>query len=165
MSRPARPANAAALAAALATGLAAAGAPAEACAPDLVEIEAGDRTIAFFVEIADDPEERAQGLMFRRDLPTDSGMLFVWPEAAPRTFWMKNTPLSLDMLFVGADGRVCGLIERAEPMTLDPRPSGCDAVAVLEIHGGLAARYGVEIGARMRHPAFGPAAAGAGPAN
>jgi uncharacterized membrane protein (UPF0127 family) len=130
-----------------------------ACAPDLVEIEADGRTIAFFVEIADDPEERAQGLMFRRDLPMDAGMLFLWSEAAPRTFWMKNTPLSLDMLFIAEDGRICGLIERAEPMTLDPRPSGCDAIAVLEIHGGLAERYGVEIGARLRHPAFGPGAA------
>jgi uncharacterized membrane protein (UPF0127 family) len=137
-----------------------AGAPAAAdCAPDIVEIEAAERTIAFMVEIADYPAERAQGLMFRRDLPLDGGMLFLWDEAAPRTFWMRNTPLSLDMLFLDAEGRVCGLVERAEPMTLDPRPSGCDAMAVLEIHGGLAARYGVEIGARMRHPAFGPDAA------
>jgi uncharacterized membrane protein (UPF0127 family) len=133
--------------------------PGAACAPDIIEVEAGDRAIAFFVEIADEPEERARGLMFRRDLPQDAGMLFLWPEPAPRTFWMKNTPLSLDMLFIGADGRICGLIERAEPMTLDPRPSGCDAIAVLEIHGGLAERHGVEIGARVRHPAFGPSSA------
>jgi uncharacterized membrane protein (UPF0127 family) len=130
-----------------------------ACAPDIVEIDAGGRTIAFFVEIADEPQEQAQGLMFRDDLGRDEGMLFLWDSEAPRSFWMKNTPLSLDMVFIDAEGRVCGLVERAEPYTLDPRPSGCAAMAVLEIHGGLSARYGVEIGARVRHPAFGAEAA------
>jgi uncharacterized membrane protein (UPF0127 family) len=117
-----------------------------ACAPDIVEI-------------ADTPETRAQGLMFRDDLPRDAGMLFLWPEAAPRVFWMENTPLPLDMLFIDPQGRVCGLVENAEPFTRDPRPSGCDAKAVLEIHGGLADALGVRIGARLRHPAFGDAAA------
>ena len=129
------------------------------CSPDIVEIEAGGRTIAFFVEIADDDAERARGLMFRDDLPRDEGMLFLWEQAAPRAFWMKNTPLSLDMLFIGPDGRLCGLVERAEPFSEVSRRSGCAAQAVLEIHGGLAARYGIEVGARLRHPAFGPEAA------
>lgn len=147
-----------ALALALA-GLAVA-ARAAACAPDLVEIETADgRVAAFAVEIADEPEERSRGLMFRDDLPRDAGMLFLWDEAAPRTFWMKNTPLSLDMLFISPEGRVCGLVERAAPFTLDARRSGCAASAVLEIHAGLAERLGVGIGARLRHPAFGPEAA------
>lgn len=131
-----------------------------ACPTDRIDIALGGgsdrvRVAAFSVEIADTPEERAQGLMNRTDLAQDAGMLFIFEQARPVAFWMKNTPLSLDMLFFGPDGRLCGLIERAEPYTLDPRPSGCDTRAVLEIHGGLAERLGVEIGARARHAAFG----------
>ena len=154
---------------ALAIGLAGVSAPppaaGQSCRADLIELDAGGRVVAFAVEIADDPEERAQGLMFREDLPRDAGMLFLWPDPAPRTFWMKNTPLSLDMLFLDAAGRVCGLIERAEPFTLDPRPSGCAAQAVLEIHGGLSDEIGLDVGVPARHPAFGPDAAWPCPAD
>ena len=150
---------------AVAAALAGAGQVFAACEPGVVEVEAQGRVAAFAVEIADEPEERARGLMFRDDLPPDSGMLFLWDSAAPRSFWMKNTPLSLDMLFADETGRICGLVERAEPFTLDPRPSGCAAMAVLEIRGGLAERLGVGVGARMRHPAFGPDAAWPCPAD
>lgn len=113
----------------------------------------------FALEIVDTPETRAQGLMFRTDLTADQGMLFLFDDVAPRTFWMKNTPLSLDMLFFDGDGVLCGLIERATPHTLDPRPSGCGARAVLEILGGEAGSRGIVVGSRMRHPAFGADAA------
>lgn len=142
----------------LAFGLAAWGAGAQ-CLAGIVEIETRSGVAAFAVEIAGTPEQRSRGLMGRTDLRADQGMLFVFEDAAPRTFWMKDTPLSLDMLFFDAEGRLCGLIERATPFTLDPRPSGCDAKAVLEINGGVAAETGVPPGARMRHPAFGEAAA------
>jgi uncharacterized membrane protein (UPF0127 family) len=130
-----------------------------ACPADRIEIETPAGVAAFAVEIADTPEARALGLMFRTDLERDAGMLFLFERAGPQTFWMKNTPLSLDMLFIAPDGRVCGLIERATPFSLDPRPSGCDALAVLEVHGGLAAEIGLRIGARTRHAAFGTEAA------
>ncbi len=131
-----------------------------ACPSDRVEIEAqGGGVVAFAVEIAATPEERARGLMFRTDLPRDAGMLFLFDDAAERAFWMENTPLSLDMLFIGADGRVCGMVERATPFTRDPRRSGCAATAVLEIHGGLAQTLGIGVGARLRHAAFGEDAA------
>lgn len=131
-----------------------------ACPEDRVEIETqGGGVIAFAVEIADTPEERARGLMFRTDLAQDAGMLFLFDGAAERAFWMENTPLSLDMLFIGADGRVCGMVERAAPFTRDPRRSGCAASAVLEINGGQARSLGVTIGARLRHAAFGESAA------
>lgn len=136
-----------------------AGVAAAECAPGIVEVETAGGVAAFSVEIADTPDARARGLMFRAEMPADHGMLFLFEQARPATFWMKNTPLSLDMLFIGADGRLCGLIERAEPFTLDPRPSGCDALAVLEINGGQAEAAGVKLGARLRHPAFGPDAA------
>ncbi len=146
-------ARAAAVAALLATQAQA------ACPVDRIEIETTAGVAAFSVEIADTPEARATGLMFRTDLERDAGMLFLFERPAPQTFWMKNTPLSLDMLFIGADGRVCGLIERATPFSLDPRPSGCDALAVLEVHGGLASEVGLRVGARTRHAAFGAEAA------
>lgn len=127
-----------------------------ACDTGLAEVTAGDRTVAFAVEIADTPDLRAQGLMFRTDLALDAGMLFVFDQAAPRAFWMRNTPLSLDILFFDARGSLCGLVAEAEPFTDTPRNSGCDAQFVLEIHGGLSARLGIAPGAALRHPAVGP---------
>jgi len=145
--------------AALAVAVIATGAQA-ACPGDRVEIETqGGGVVAFSVEIADTAEERARGLMFRTDLAQDAGMLFLFDGAEERAFWMENTPLSLDMLFIGADGRVCGMVERAAPFTRDPRRSGCAASAVLEIHGGLARSLGITVGARLRHAAFGEGAA------
>jgi len=139
--------------------LAASGAQA-ACPGDRVEIEtSGGGVIAFAVEIADTPDERARGLMFRTDLAQDAGMLFLFDGAQERAFWMENTPLSLDMLFIGDDGRICGMVERAAPFTRDPRRSGCAARAVLEINGGLAQALGLTVGARLRHAAFGEDAA------
>jgi len=136
-----------------------AGAAGAACRNDLVELETPDGVAAFSVEIADTDEERSSGLMFRTDLAPDQGMLFVFDPPREVSFWMKNTPLSLDMLFIDAAGRVCGIEAGAEPYTLTPRPSGCAARAVLEIHGGSAAELGVAAGAKVRHPAFGPRAA------
>ena len=130
-----------------------------ACLPGFVEIRTPRSTVAFAVEIADTDAARARGLMFRRDLPRDAGMLFVFPDVAPRAFWMENTPLPLDMLFFDGEGRLCGLVERAEPFTRTLRESGCAARAVLEINGGLARELGIARGAEMRHPAFGAAAA------
>jgi uncharacterized membrane protein (UPF0127 family) len=130
-----------------------------ACIDSLAELDTGDGRFSFSVEIADSPDERARGLMFRRDLPRDTGMLFVFEDSAPRAFWMENTPLSLDMLFFDNRGVLCGLVERAEPFTRTPRRSGCDARLVLEIHGGLAEELGIVPGTRLRHPAVGSEAA------
>ena len=136
-----------------------AGQAAAQCAEDFVEIRTATGTAAFSVEIADTDASRARGLMFRTDLPRDAGMLFLWKGEAPRAFWMENTPLPLDMLFFDARGRLCGLVEQAEPFTRTPRESGCNAMAVLEINGGLAAELGIGRGAEIRHPAFGDGAA------
>jgi uncharacterized membrane protein (UPF0127 family) len=132
---------------------------ASACRRDLVEIVTETRTVAFRVEIADTPATQARGLMFRTDLPRDAGMLFLFPAAEERAFWMRNTPLPLDMLFAGPDGRICGIVANAAPFTDDRRWSGCPALAVLEINGGLADALGIAPGAALRHPAFGPDAA------
>jgi uncharacterized membrane protein (UPF0127 family) len=135
-----------------------------ACAPGVVDVATGTGVSRFAVEIADEPQERARGLMFRETMPRDAGMLFLFERTEPVAFWMKNTPLSLDIIFLGADGRVCGLVERATPLSLEPRPSGCPARAALEVNGGVAAAIGLAVGDRVRHPAFGPGAAWACPA-
>jgi uncharacterized membrane protein (UPF0127 family) len=130
-----------------------------ACNDLIAELRAGDRIVAFTVEIADTPDERARGLMFREFLGQDAGMLFVFDEAAPRAFWMENTPIPLDMLFFDSRGVMCGLVENAEPFTRTQRRSGCEAQYVLEINGGLAAALDIRPGAEIRHPVLGSDAA------
>jgi len=100
----------------------------------------------FEVWIADTPERQQQGLMFVRDLPGTQGMLF--PQDPPRVanFWMKNTYIELDMVFIGPDGHIVKIIERAQPFKLDNLSSDRPISAVLEIKGGEAAKLGVRIG-------------------
>jgi uncharacterized membrane protein (UPF0127 family) len=86
-------------------------------------------------------------------------MLFVYESPRPASFWMKNTLIPLDMIFVGADGIVRNVHENAVPGDLTPIPGGNDILAVLEIRGGLSGAIGIEAGAEMRHPAFGEDAA------
>jgi len=115
----------------------------------LVEIASGQARHHFDVWVADNPQRSEQGLMFVRDLATDEGMLF--PEREPRimTMWMKNTYIELDMVFVGADGRIVRIAEHARPLSLDTISSGAPVTAVLEIKGGEAARRGLHAGDRV----------------
>ncbi len=113
----------------------------------------------FAVEVADDAAERAEGLMFREKLPASSGMLFVYDHPQPVAFWMKNTLIPLDMIFIGADGRVEQVHAKAMPGDLTPIPGPGDTLMVLEIGGGLAARLGLGEGAELRHPAVDQSAA------
>lgn len=101
---------------------------------------------SFTVEIADDAAERAQGLMGRQSMPEDHGMLFAYPAPRPVAFWMHDTPLPLDMLFIDAQGMVVNLHENARPFDETPIPSGLPVRYVLEINGGLAARLGLRPG-------------------
>ena len=113
----------------------------------------------FAVEVADDVAERAEGLMFREKLPASAGMLFIYERPQPVAFWMKNTLIPLDMIFIGADGRVGRVHARAVPGDLTPIPGPDDTLMVLEIGGGLAARLGLGEGAELRHPALDQSAA------
>ena len=108
----------------------------------------------FAVEVADDAAERAEGLMFREKLPVSSGMLFIYDHPQPVAFWMKNTLIPLDMIFIGAEGRVEQVHAKAVPGDLTPIPGPGDTLMVLEIGGGLAARLGLGEGAVLRHPAL-----------
>lgn len=111
------------------------------------------------MELALTPAEQARGLMHRSSLSDTGGMLFVYPRPQRSSFWMKNTLIPLDMIFLAPDGRVAHVHENAIPHDETPILGGDNILAVLEINGGLAARQGITPGAMARHPAFGPAAA------
>ncbi|WP_394891936.1 DUF192 domain-containing protein [Mesorhizobium sp. AaZ16] len=123
--------------------------------PLIAETDAGER--AFNVEIADEPGERSRGLMFRQEMDNDHGMLFVFEESQPVGFWMKNTPLPLDLLFIGQDGKVRA-IEKGEPFSEAPIAPGEPVQFVLELNAGTAAEAGIENGDLIRHPAISQAA-------
>ena len=101
------------------------------------------------VEVADTPERRNLGLMFRKDLPAEAGMLFVFDGSAPHTFWMKNTPLPLDMIFIGEDRRIVGIVKDTVPYTTTSRGVGKPSRYVLEVNAGFSARHGVQDGDRV----------------
>jgi hypothetical protein len=106
------------------------------------------RESSVVVEVARTPDDLARGLMHRTSLAEDAGMLFVFPESDEHTFWMRNTLIPLDMIFIGEDLTVVGIVENAEPLTLEPRSAGPSRY-VLEVVGGWAARHGIAAGDRV----------------
>ncbi len=106
----------------------------------------------FRVWIARTPRHRAQGLMFVRTLDPDRGMLFLFPAPLVASFWMQNTYVSLDMLFVRANGRIASIAASTRPLTTDPYTSSGPVIAVLELAGGTAARLGIRVGDRVHLP-------------
>ena len=138
---------------ALAAGLTAGAATAEDCAPDVVYLQGDWGSARFNVELADDPDEHAQGLMHRESLPLSAGMYFVYDRPRRVSFWMRNTLIPLDMLFIDASGVVRHIHADAIPLDRTPIESGEDILTVLEINGGLAAQMGITPGSRVRHPA------------
>jgi uncharacterized membrane protein (UPF0127 family) len=129
------------------------------CRGDLAILRHDGQLSQFTVEIAATPAERAQGLMGRRQMPTSAGMLFVYPDAREVSFWMHDTPLPLDILYIDATGRVAKIARNATPFDDTPIPSGARVQYVLEINGGLSARLGIREGAELAHPAIDPARA------
>jgi uncharacterized protein len=117
-------------------------------------VDAGGRTYPFKVWMATTDERREQGLMFVRHLPPDRGMLFVFDAPQLLNFWMKNTRIPLDLLFIAKDGRVIRIAENAEPESLAVISSMGAATGVLELAGGTSARLGLRPGMRVVHPAF-----------
>ncbi|MEZ5796584.1 MAG: DUF192 domain-containing protein [Paracoccaceae bacterium] len=132
---------------------------ASGCAPDRVDLRWPGGRQSFAVEVADDADERATGLMFREQMDPASGMLFVYEQPQRVAFWMKNTLIPLDMVFADATGRVTRVHSMARPQDETPIPGGNEVKFVLEINGGLAARLGIEPGAELRHPLVGAGAA------
>lgn len=116
------------------------------CAPagPLVELEDGKgENVAVSVEIVSTPELLQRGLMWRTELPADHGMLFVFGEDAPRSFWMKNTPLPLDIIFINSKLRVVSIAENTVPYSLAQIRSAGPAKFVLEVNAGFSRRHGV----------------------
>jgi uncharacterized protein len=120
-----------------------------------LEIITSSGTHEFSVEVMRSGPQRERGLMFRRYLPQDRGMLFDFGGERSVMMWMKNTYLPLDMIFIGRSGKVVGLAENAEPLSEKIIPSGAPAYGVLEVNAGTAARIGLKIGDSVRHPLFG----------
>ena len=135
----------------LMAALAGSPAGAAACEPGFVTLRSPEgRETRLSVELARTPSERARGLMFRDDLPASAGMLFVYDEPGHAVFWMKDTPLPLDLLFVDTTGTVTRLAENARPFDLTPIDGGAGVRFVLEINGGLARPLGLGPGAVLQ---------------
>jgi uncharacterized membrane protein (UPF0127 family) len=114
-----------------------------------LEIASKSGVHAFQVEMAITPEEKEHGLMFRRELPDGQGMLFDFQFDQNVAFWMKNTYIPLDMLFIRADGRILRIAENTEPLSERNIPSGGPVRAVLEVIGGTAKKLGIAAGDRV----------------
>ena len=128
------------------------GSSADANSEPLSQAQVGDHVLE--LEIADTPNERAQGLMYRRELADNRGMLFVFDETREQTFWMKNTPLSLDIVFLDEQLRVVGVVEGTTPFSTATVTIGKPSRYVLEVRAGRARALGLtEIGAKLQWPA------------
>ena len=114
-------------------------------------VESGGKKLPFRVEVADTPEAQARGLMFRTELGDNEGMIF--PSATPetRSFWMKNTPLSLDIIFIGVDGRILNIAANTVPYSLDSVSSNGIASGVLELRAGRAKALGIVPGDKVTY--------------
>ncbi|MDO8409124.1 MAG: DUF192 domain-containing protein [Phenylobacterium sp.] len=110
--------------------------------------------VSFQVEVAADDAARARGLMYRKSLAPDRGMLFDFHTPRPVSFWMRNTYISLDMIFIRADGRILSIARNTTPLSEEGVPSGGSVRAVLELIGGRAAEIGALPGDRVRHRIF-----------
>ncbi len=138
-----------------ALGLAAIASSATAeCSETRVDLRGDWGTARFTVEVADTPDERAQGLMNRPSMPASAGMLFIYERPQSVVFWMENTLIPLDMIFMSADGVVRHIHENAIPLDRTTIPGGDDIQYVLEINGGMSAMLGVGVGSELRHPAI-----------
>jgi uncharacterized membrane protein (UPF0127 family) len=123
--------------------------------PQPLQILHGDTVIKMTVELADDPVERAQGLMFRTEMAESHGMLFDFESKRIVRMWMKNTLIPLDMIFLDEDGKVVSIARNARPRSLRTISSGVPVVSVLEINGGLARKWNLKRGDKVVHSLFG----------
>jgi hypothetical protein len=119
-----------------------------------LEIVTKNGVQVFSVEMATTAEEKETGLMYRKELPDGKGMLFDFSPEQQVSMWMKNTYISLDMIFIRADGRILRIAENTEPLSTRIIPSGGPAKGVLEVIAGTAKKYGIAPGDRVGHPLF-----------
>jgi uncharacterized protein len=131
------------------------GRPAHAAGQGTIEIVSSNGVHPFSIELATNDAERSKGLMFRKELPEGRGMLFDFNHDQPVSFWMHNTYISLDMIFIRADGRIARVAENTEPMSDRLIPSGDPVRAVLEVIAGTARKLGIAAGDRVTGSIFG----------
>lgn len=131
-------------------------APTRAAEFQTLEIASRNGVHPFMVEIATTDQERAQGLMYRKELPEGRGMLFDFKRDQEVSMWMKNTYVSLDMIFIRADGRIARIAEHTEPLSTKIVSSGGPVRGVLEVVAGTARKLGIAAGDRVAHPMFQP---------
>lgn len=122
----------------------------------VIDLRSDTGKARFKIDIADDNAERAQGLMHVESMPRFEGMLFIYDAPLHAFFWMKNTLIPLDMLFINDRGVVTALHENARPLSEETIDGGQGVLAVLEINGGLARTLGLGVGTEVKHPAFDP---------
>jgi uncharacterized protein len=129
--------------------------PAAAAGQETLEIVSKSGVHVFAVELATNDEERSRGLMFRKELPQGRGMLFDFYTDQPVAFWMRNTYIPLDMIFIRGDGTISRIAENTEPLSERLIPSGAPVRAVLEVIAGTAHMLGIAPGDRVAHRIFG----------
>ncbi len=130
------------------------GAEQAAVETETLTVETANGPVQITVEIADDDQERSRGLMFRPPLADNYGMLFHFQRLERASFWMRNTPSTLDIIFIGEDGRILNIAPFTTPYSDAPVPSAGLTRGVLEIRGGHAAELGIQAGDRVRHRIF-----------
>jgi uncharacterized membrane protein (UPF0127 family) len=121
---------------------------------EVLEIASQTGVHSFSVEVVANDEERTKGLMFRKEVPEGKGMLFDFMTEQPVAFWMKNTYVSLDMIFIAANGKIVSIAENTEPLSERTIPSGAPVRAVLEVVAGTAKKLGIKPGDRVAHRIF-----------
>ncbi|MCZ0961265.1 DUF192 domain-containing protein [Paracoccus benzoatiresistens] len=130
----------------------------QACSPDSVIFQTGGDTVTVRVELADDESERARGLMYRRELAPGNGMLFIYDSPRAVSFWMRNTYIPLDLVFLDQTGTIRHIHRKAVPLDETPIPGAApgdprpERQMILEIGGGEAERLGLKVGQPMAHP-------------
>ncbi|HEX2655603.1 MAG TPA: DUF192 domain-containing protein [Xanthobacteraceae bacterium] len=128
--------------------------PRAQAADQTIEIATKSGVHSFSVELAVTPDERSRGLMYRKELPEGRGMLFDFEREQEISMWMQNTYISLDMIFIGRNGRILRIAENTEPLSTKIISSGPPALAVLEVIGGTAKKLGIRPGDRVAGPLF-----------
>ncbi|MEE8295686.1 MAG: DUF192 domain-containing protein [Sphingomonadales bacterium] len=121
---------------------------------EALSVETAGGTYKFQVQIAQTVEQKQIGLMFRNNMPAGEGMLFTYKYPEVAGFWMRNTYISLDILFVRGDGTIANIARNTTPLSLDMVSSNGHIIGVLEINGGLAEKLGIEPGDKILHPFF-----------
>lgn len=125
-----------------------------ACSPTHAELRGPWGQAQFEIEVADTDESRSQGLMYREHMPRMSGMLFLFDSPQRLAFWMRNTLIPLDLLFIAPNGEILLVHEGAIPLDETPIPGPDGSIAVLEINGGMAQTLGIKAGSQIRHSFF-----------